>query len=93
MFVIQARSCDTCAKFKKTTHTCTVLADPIGLREECWAWTDDPAWKEEADAATRVYAEKIASLPPPDDEAGRSAWLERVLEAKLYLAKGKFLKS
>lgn len=49
------RGCKTC--MKRWKQRCGVLKEPIGLREECWAWTDDPDWWRKVQAAMARYKE------------------------------------
>lgn len=37
------RTCDTCTKLGP--DGCFVLKEMIGREGECWAWSDDEAWK------------------------------------------------
>lgn len=46
--------CDTCAK-RIRPRKCAVLLKMIGEEEECWAWTDDPAWEDEVNKAVDAY--------------------------------------
>jgi len=48
--------CDSCSKCDEKQRMCYVLTEMIGLRRECWAWDDDPAWERKAEAATSAYA-------------------------------------
>ncbi len=48
------RTCRTCAK-KDARNRCRVLRENIGADRECWAWTDDPQWREKVRRAVRNY--------------------------------------
>jgi hypothetical protein len=57
-----ARRCETCAKRRKwggphgSRPGCKVLTEPIGMVQDCWAWTDDPYWEDSVRIAVEKYA-------------------------------------
>lgn len=52
------KRCNNCAKFTKN-RGCKVLErkenDPLGRKEDCWAWSDDQQWEAKAEAALKHY--------------------------------------
>ncbi len=61
--VAPLHACDTCAKL--VGEECAVLTARIGAAGDCWAWDDDPAWEEYAEAATLAYAARHGARWPP----------------------------
>lgn len=55
-----SKRCSTCAK-KTRSGKCEVLLENIGLKQDCWAWSDDPQWKKKVERAIRRYRGYIES--------------------------------
>ena len=49
------KRCSTCAKNSLMDSSCQVLKERIGLKQECWAWTDDEDWERQVEEAVRRY--------------------------------------
>ncbi len=58
--------CNTCSKRRNKLGLphCAVLTENIGLKQKCWAWTDDPDWEKKAKEAAEKYRLIAASLEP-----------------------------
>ena len=46
--------CDTCTR-KLEQGKCATLTVAIGLEKDCPFWSDDPEWREKAEAAIAAY--------------------------------------
>ena len=49
------KMCRVCAKRKPGRKECLVLKKAIGMYQDCWAWTDDPDWKNKVNIAIHKY--------------------------------------
>jgi len=52
--------CNTCEKTVVNKNgkyeKCKVLSEMIGLKKDCFAWTNDPRWEEKVNQAVKEYA-------------------------------------
>ena len=51
------KRCSSCAKNALADNGCQVLTERIGMKENCWSWTDDPDWEAKVEAAVKRYKE------------------------------------
>lgn len=61
--------CATCEK-RVGRWECAVLTQAVGIRRDCWAWSDDPAWDQHAQDDTRAYVSAVlqrAGVSTPED--------------------------
>lgn len=61
---LKKRQCETCVK-KLGNDKCRVLLKNIGLNQECWAWSDDPDWKEKMRQACKNYKDYLEGMWKP----------------------------
>jgi len=51
------KNCLTCEKRRKTAEKCAVLEEMIGMKKNCFAWTDDPNWLKKLQKESAYYEE------------------------------------
>jgi len=51
------KRCQTCAKNSINDSYCLVLEKRIGMKQDCWSWTDDENWEAKVEEAVKRYKE------------------------------------